>query len=625
VTIGTAGHVDHGKSALVEALTGVHPDRLAEERRRGMTLDLGFGHCRLEQDGVAFECGVVDVPGHERFVRTMLAGAAGVDVVLFVVAADAGVQPQTVEHAAILRLLGLRSGVVAVSKCDLAEAGQREKARREAAAVLPDWPVVEVSVRDGSGLEKLRQTLWLAASRAPERDRRGPARLPIDRAFSMPGFGTVVTGTLAQGTLHVGDELEVAGGDRRLRVRGLQAHGESLAEAHAGTRVAVNVAGAEAGELSRGDVLAERGVYRASLQVDVLLDLLPEAKLKGRDRAYFHWQAAERIATVVRLERDGRAAQLRFQQPVAAACGDRFILRQLSPPLTMGGGVVVEPHAPAHRTASFETVAATLHKLAAADDDEALLIRIERAGSAGLLVADLVAALGQRTDDLRARLTRLAHRGEVVTSRRPEGVMPGRVMAAAEARIQAALAAFHAAQPNETGAALELFEPFLPPHWAAVAIERLTASGVVQAVAAGRIALASHSPQPAEGATALRRKIEDHFRASGLTIATLPAALANFAEDFARARGIVASLAREGALIECQPGLFVHREAVEALHQRLAQQRATHPRFTVTDFKDWTGLTRKHAIPLLEYLDRIRATRRQGDTREILLVSIQRQ
>ncbi|HXR96224.1 MAG TPA: selenocysteine-specific translation elongation factor [Terriglobales bacterium] len=623
LTIGTAGHVDHGKSALVEALTGVHPDRLAEERRRGMTLDLGFGHLRLEQEGAVFECGVVDVPGHERFIRTMLAGAAGVDVVLFVLAADAGVQPQTVEHAAILRLLGLQRGVVALSKCDLADSERRQRARRGAEEVLPGWPVVEVSVRDGAGLDALRKALWLAASRARERDDRGPARLPIDRSFSMPGFGTVVTGTLAQGTLRAGDELDLAGSDRRLRIRGLQAHGESLPEAHAGARVAVNVAGAEAGDLCRGDVLAEPGVYRASLHLDVLLDLLPEARLKARDRAALHWQSAERIATVVRLERDGRAAQLRLQQPVAAAPGDRFILRQLSPPVTIGGGVVVDAHAPAHRTASFGAVAATLHKLGAADPDEALFIRLERAGSAGLLLAELAVALGQRADDLRAWLAARAAGGEVVLCRRPEAVMLGRAMAAAEARIQAALAEFHAAQPSEAGAAIESLDPLLPAHWIAIAVERLTAAGILRAGLAGFVALASHHAAPAEGTAALRQTIEDHFRTAGLAVAALPAALANFADDFSRARGIVASLAREGALIECQPGLFVHRQAVEALHQRLAQQRATHSRFTVTEFKDWTGLTRKHAIPLLEYLDRVRATRRQGDTREILLVAAQ--
>ncbi|HET9784042.1 MAG TPA: selenocysteine-specific translation elongation factor, partial [Terriglobales bacterium] len=274
--LATAGHVDHGKSALVEALTGVHPDRLEEERRRGMTLDLGFGH--WQRGGVPV--GVVDVPGHERFVRTMLAGAAGVDAVCLVVAADAGVQPQTREHLAICHLLGLRQGVVALTKCDLASRERMATVQAQVAALvvgtfLADAPVLEVSAKTRAGIAALRQALEEAAAQAPARDAAGPVRLPVDRSFTLAGFGTVVTGTLLAGTVRTGDTLELAPVGARLRVRGLEAYGKAVEAASAGQRVAVNLAGIAAGEIRRGMELLEPDVFAVTRELDIVYEFLP--------------------------------------------------------------------------------------------------------------------------------------------------------------------------------------------------------------------------------------------------------------------------------------------------------------------------------------------------------------
>ncbi len=320
MTVGTAGHIDHGKSALVEALTGVHPDRLPEERRRGMTLDLGFGHASWQ--GIAF--GFVDVPGHERFVRTMLAGAAGIDLVLLVVAADDGVRPQTVEHLAVCRLLGLRQGVIALTKSDLAPPARREIVRREIAALaagtfLESAPVVAVSTRTGEGLGELRAALAAAAVVVPARSADRPLRLPIDRAFALRGFGPVVTGTLLQGTLTPEAEVELAPPGRRLRVRGLQVHGAPAAAARAGQRTAVNLAGIEAGELARGQELVEPGVFAPVAALEAELEWLPGAvPPRSHTRLRLHLHTAERLATLVWLEAP-RWAQLRLEAPLLAA------------------------------------------------------------------------------------------------------------------------------------------------------------------------------------------------------------------------------------------------------------------------------------------------------------------
>jgi selenocysteine-specific elongation factor len=370
VIVGTAGHIDHGKSALVEALTGTHPDRLAEEKRRGITIDLGFAF--LEENGVKF--GLVDVPGHERFVSNMLAGAAGIDLVLLVIAADESIKPQTREHFDICRLLGVTRGVVALTKSDLADRDMLGLVRLEVeeylrGSFLERAPIIPVSAKTGAGLAELKKALDNVATEIPGKDAARYFRLPIDRAFAMKGFGTVVTGTLISGSVAAEDEVELFPGGQRLRVRGVQSGGKSIERATAGQRTAVNLAGIDHGEVKRGMTLAIPGRFRATRRMDVRLTLLPSArKLKHRAKVHFHTGTAETIAEVLLYGQsvlspgENALAHLRLQEDVLLLRGDRFIVRQFSPVITIGGGVILDPLArrptlrDSGRTAFLETL-----------------------------------------------------------------------------------------------------------------------------------------------------------------------------------------------------------------------------------------------------------------------------
>src|SRR5271155_1790929 len=351
VIVGTAGHIDHGKSALVEALTGTHPDRLAEEKRRGITIDLGFAF--LEENGVRF--GLVDVPGHERFVSNMLAGAAGIDLVLLVIAADESIKPQTREHFDICRLLGVKRGVVALTKSDLVDTDMLGLVRLEVeeylrGSFLERAPIVPVSAKTGTGLAELRKALHSVAAEIPGKDAARYFRLPIDRAFAMKGFGTVVTGTLISGSIGAADEVELFPGGKRLRVRGVQSAGKAIERAIAGQRTAVNLAGIDHDVVKRGMTLAAPGRFRTTRRMDVRLTLLPSArKLKHRARVHFHAGTAETIAEIflygASVLAPGQSAlgHLRLQEEVVVLPGDRFIVRQFSPVTTIGGGVILDP------------------------------------------------------------------------------------------------------------------------------------------------------------------------------------------------------------------------------------------------------------------------------------------
>src|SRR5216684_3770070 len=351
VIVGTAGHINHGKSALVEALTGTHPDRLAEEKRRGITIDLGFAF--LEENGVRL--GFIDVPGHERFVSNMLAGAAGIDVVLLVIAADESIKPQTREHFDICRLLGVQRGVVALTKSDLVDGDMLGLVKLEVeeylrGSFLERAPIVPVSAKTGAGLPELKKALLEVAREVPGKDAVRYFRLPIDRAFAMKGFGTVVTGTLISGSVGAGDEVELFPKGERLRVRGVQSGGKSVERATPGQRTAVNLAGIEHTSLKRGMVLAAPGKFRKTRRIDVRLELLSSArKMKQGARVHFHAGTAETIAEVFfhgekELPPGGRAlANLKLQDEVLVLPGDRFIVRQFSPVVTIGGGAVLDP------------------------------------------------------------------------------------------------------------------------------------------------------------------------------------------------------------------------------------------------------------------------------------------
>src|SRR5467141_198796 len=420
VIVGTAGHIDHGKSSLIEALTGTHPDRLEEEKRRGITIDLGFAF--LEENGVRF--GFVDVPGHERFVTNMLAGAAGVDLVLLVIAADESIKPQTREHFDICRLLGVQRGVVALTKSDLVDPDAAGLVRLEVedylrGSFLEGAPIVPVSARTQAGLPELKQALLAVAQQAAGKDVARYFRLPIDRAFAIKGFGTVVTGTLISGSVAPSAEVELFPASKRLRVRGVQSGGKTVDRAQAGQRTAVNLAGIEHTALRRGMSLATPGKFRVTRRIDVLLELLPSApKLKQRARVHFHSGTSETVAEAfLHSNRDlgpGQSAlvQLRFQNDLLLLPGDRFIVRQFSPVTTIGGGVVLDPLArrPTVRDTGRVTFLETLER---GDKTEMLAAMTERA-FLGLTLEEIVARTGWTAEEISATAKNLLDSGRVI-------------------------------------------------------------------------------------------------------------------------------------------------------------------------------------------------------------------
>ncbi len=629
VIVGTAGHIDHGKSTLVEALTGTHPDRLAEEKRRGITIDLGFAF--LEENGVRF--GFVDVPGHERFVSNMLAGAAGIDVLLLVIAADESIKPQTREHFDICRLLGVKRGVVALTKSDMVDSETLELVRMEAeeflrGSFLETAPLVPVSAKTGAGLGDLKKALSDAAASASAKDAARYFRLPIDRAFAMKGFGSVVTGTLISGSVGPGDEVELFSGGERLRVRGVQSGGKSVERATPGQRTAVNLAGIEHTALKRGMVLATPGKFRKTRRIDVRLELLPSArKMKQGARVHFHAGTAETIAEVFfhgekELPPRGRAlANLKLQDEVLVLPGDRFIVRQFSPVVTIGGGAVLDPLA--RRPMLRDTGrAAFLETLERGSNEEILAAMTERA-LLGLGHEEIVARTGWMEAETQGALEKLHGTGRVrIVSNEPMMLISGRLFEDVRKKITEKVERFHKENPLLPGIAREDLraslskrvrsETFRAALDELVAQKKLDAPGELVKKAGSEIALL---PEEAKA----KEQIEAAFASAGLTVPSVKEVLAKLTVESKRAEKLLQILLREKNLVRVSPELVFHRQALAQLKEQLsAYKKAKGDRINVPAFKELTGITRKYAIPLLEYLDRERVTRRAGDERVIL-------
>jgi selenocysteine-specific elongation factor len=614
IIVGTAGHIDHGKTALVKALTGIDADRLEEEKRRGITIDLGFAHLQLTP---ALRLGFVDVPGHERFVKNMLAGVGGIDLVLFAIAADESIKPQTREHFDICRLLAVPRGVIALTKADLVDDEILGLVRIEveemvAGSFLEGAPVVPVSSVTGAGLEELRKALARVAAQAPEKDASGHFRLPIDRVFTVKGFGTVATGTLVSGSVAREQEVELYPAGRRLRVRGVQVHGATADRAVAGQRTAVNLADIEPAGLARGDVLSEPGRFRAVKQVDCRLQLLPTAKpLKHRAPVHFHSGTAEIEAQVRLVEgmaplQAGGAAYARLLLRDAALLlpGDRFIIRMFSPVATIGGGVVID------MGASGKAAPARLDVLASADAAERIALLV-RETPFGMGMADLVA----RTGLVEPEIAAAAARAPLITISQPQPWYVDRAwFRAARGRMVETVREFHRKNPLQPGIAkLDLRPAGAPPF----VLDALLTDAANEIVTAGEtVRLRGHTVVLNEDEQQARAAIERSFQQAGLAAPAMAQVLAKSGVEPARARSLLQILLREKRLVRINDDLVVHHSAIEELRRMLEERKPA--RFNVGAFKEWTGVSRKYAIPLLEFLDRERITRREGEERFLL-------
>jgi selenocysteine-specific elongation factor len=616
IIIGTAGHIDHGKTALVRALTGIDTDRLKEEKQRGISIDLGFAHLQLSEN---MRLGFVDVPGHERFIKNMLAGVGGIDLVLFVIAADESIKPQTREHFDICRLLGIRNGIIVLTKSDVVDQDFIDLVRLEAdefvrGSFLEGAPVIAVSSTTGAGLDELRAEIEKMAASIREKDASQYFRLPIDRAFSMRGFGTVVTGTLVSGAVRVEQEVELHPARQRIRVRGIQVHGSSVDTATAGQRTALNIAGVEATELGRGMLLAEAGRFHATSQIDCSFELLPSAKpLKHRAPVHFHAGTAEVEAEMRRLKgtdplKPGTRDYVRFllSEPLLLAPGDRFIVRMFSPVVTIGGGVVLDIAAP--RRAALERL--RILETAPADGRVALLVSESRYGMG---MPELVARTGLLEADIQAA----ASAAQLMTLRSPQfWVLDPKWVTSQLDAMHETLKQFHRGNPLAPGLSKEELRgkqlPGAPPGLldALLALSKtVTSDGEILRLTSHKISL----KQDEEDASA---KIENAFRAGGLAVPSMQEVLGKSGVEASRARSILQLLLRDKTLIRVNDELVFHCSALQSLRQLLAQKKGQ--KFAVPEFKDWTGVSRKYAIPLLEFLDRERITHRDGDTRIIL-------
>ena len=619
VIAGTAGHIDHGKTALVRALTGIDGDRLAEEKRRGITIDLGFAHLQLTPD---LRLGFVDVPGHERFVKNMLAGVGGIDLVMLVVAADESVKPQTREHFDICRLLRIPRGIVVLTKADLVDEELLGLARLEVAELvagsfLEGAPVVAVSSTSGTGLDELRRELARVAAAVPEKNAAGYFRLPIDRVFSVRGFGTVVTGTLISGAVAKEQETEVYPAGRLLRVRGLEVHGARTERAVAGQRTALNLADIEPAGLDRGDVLSEPGRFHAVRHIECRLELLPSAKpLKHRAPVHFHSGTAE-IEAEVRLFgaatlRPGQTAYARLilREPALLLPGDRFIIRMFSPVVTIGGGVVVDLGE--RRYARGFDVAERLGVLAG-PDPAARIALLVRETAFGIGIAGLIARTGMAP----AAIDQAAiEAGVVVLPLASPWFVDRAWFQAALERLGIMVRAFHRQHPLLAGMARTDLRASLAQDMPPFLLDALLAASK-DVVAEGEIVrLPGHAPVMREDEEHARQAIERAFEQAGLAVPTVAEVLAQAGVEAGRARTLLEVLLREKRLVRINQQLVFHHSAMEKLRSLLARHRPA--RFSVPDFKEWTGISRKYAIPLLEYLDRTHVTRREADQRLIL-------
>jgi selenocysteine-specific elongation factor len=627
VIVGTAGHIDHGKTSLVKALTGIDADRLEEEKRRGITIDIGFAHLELPApNGEILRLGFVDVPGHERFVRNMLAGVGGIDLVVLVIAADEGIKPQTREHFDICRLLAVRRGIAVLTKSDAVDTETLEVVRLEVADFLrgsfldpAHSPLVAASSLTGVGLDEVKAALAGIALEVASKDSAALARLPVDRVFTMKGFGTVVTGTLVAGTIRKEEELEVFPAGKRVRVRGVQVHGSQAEEAVAGQRTALNLAGVSTEDLARGMTLATADTFRSTSRIDTRLSLQASAKpLKDGARVHFHAYTMETIAEVRLYETkqlkpgEEAFAQLRLVEPVLLLPGDRFIVRQFSPVVTIGGGIVLDA-APPPRKQKAGQVTAFLKTMLEGSPEQALVARVARSGTAGLALDAVTAQMNIR----RAEAEKLAVRAGLV---RCAGVLvsPSAFVEASANAIQA-VRNFHDANPLVAGMSKEELRDrvSLGPDIFSAVLTRAATEKKLEG-AGELVHLPGRGVSMKDEESESKKIIEQAFRSAGLKVPSLKDVLAGLMVDKARAQKIVTLLLRDKVLIKISEELVFHQSALLDLRQRLVALKATAPKIDVARFKELTGVSRKYAIPLLEYLDRERVTRRVGDERVIL-------
>jgi selenocysteine-specific elongation factor len=627
VVMGTAGHIDHGKTQLIKALTGIDTDRLKEEKERGITIDLGFAHFTCE-DGT--EVGVIDVPGHERFVRNMLAGVGGIDLVMLVIAADEGVMPQTREHLAICQLLRIKDGIVALSKVDLVDEdwlGLVSEDTRDflKGTFLEGKPVVGVSAKTGQGMDALKQALGTLVARIPPKHVEGKFRLPIDRVFTIRGFGTVVTGTLFSGSIRVEDRVEIYPKEIHAKVRGLQVHNESVNEAMAGQRTAVNLQGIEKVELGRGDVLGRPGEFAPTFMLDAVLQHLPDAPraLRHRSRVRLHLGTSEIMGRVILLDREALApgeeayVQFRLEEPAVALPRDRYVIRSYSPVQTIGGGMLLDVQ-PAKRRRGDAGLASHFQILAEGNPEEIYAQHLREAAHRGLRLSTFLPHTELPEPRLRQVAATLQRTGRARAVNAEMGwYVHEEAFRHLTAELHQHLAAFHRQNPLRPGLALEELRSKvrnLEERICLLALEQLQQQGEV-VIERDRVRLASHQVALDDARERLLRQLEGEFLAAGYLPPRVEEVYKKLNIGRAADQELLQVLVDQGRVMRLKDNVVFHRTNIDKAETLLVQFLREHREITPIEFKDLLGVSRKYAIPLLEYFDGQKVTIRVGDKR----------
>ena len=626
--LGTAGHIDHGKTSLIRSLTGIDTDRLKEEKARGITIELGFAHLTLP-DGRRI--GIVDVPGHEKFVRHMVAGATGVDIVALVVAADEGIMPQTREHVEICELLGVRYGLVVLTKVDLVDEEWLELVEEDLGdfvqgTFLEEAPVVHFSAVNGRGTDDVLGVVAEIASRVEEKQAGSLFRMPLDRVFSMKGFGTVVTGTTISGSLALGDTVMIYPGEHTAKVRGLQVHNESVAEAGAGLRTAVNLQGLERDSVQRGQVLAPAGSLHQSRRMDVWVRYLSSngKPLKNRAQVRFHVGTSEHIGRLLLLGAEelppgqDAPAQIILEEAAVCLAGDRFVLRSYSPIRTIGGGEILNPVPHRHKRFN-EQVLADLRTLKERDPVAALRILVDSAGLAGASARELAGMIDLPAKAIKSGLDQILSRQEAITYDKERGrIISRRTSDQLTESVLAILADFHREFPLRPGLIKEELRTRVKglsdTRLLTFILDRLSGAGDV-VVDRDLVRLSGHKPRLAEEQKEIEETLIRVFRNAGLTPPYLKEIAGDLPGDAAAHKEVMDHLIKRGELVKIKTDLFYHRVVLDDLWARTREVIREQGELTTPQFKDMTGLSRKYLIPLLEYFDLKGLTMRIGDKR----------
>jgi len=632
VILGTAGHIDHGKTSLIKALTGIDTDRLKEEKLRGITIELGFAH--MEMPG-GERLGIVDVPGHEKFVKHMVAGATGIDLVALVIAADEGIMPQTREHMEICELLRVKKGLVVLTKIDLVDDPDWLEMVREdiveflKGTFLEGCEIIAVSATTGEGIDELKKSLARLFAEVESKSSEGPFRMPVDRVFTMRGFGTVITGTSISGRLQVGDPVVIYPEGLKSKVRGIQVHGNDVQEVLPGQRTAVNLQGMERALIERGNVLASAGALSPSHMIDVQLELLKSTPkpLKHRAKIRFHSGTAEHLSTIILLDREELKpgektfAQIRFDQPGAVLRGDRFVLRSYSPVQTIGGGVVLNPFPRKHKGSGKREAARALEKLFTSSDSDIILWHLQDAGWAGLSEAELRIRANVAQKFFDKTLQQFASvRKVVIYDRENRRLIHPEALEEMKSSVTAILANYHSRFPLKAGMPKEAIPALLPqPIDGKIynfVLRQLAETGqVVQEMEWVR--LSTHKVALSKEEETIRQQIERVFRESSLQPPFFREVASGLPGNSKQHQQVLEWMLAKGILVKTKEEIYFHAAAMAELQGRLVGWLKEHGEITTPQFKEMTGASRKYTIPLLEYFDAQKVTIRVGEVRKL--------